>query len=413
MLKILMTMSVLILMLSSEASALIENEYLGEITVTIVGAKRTRPRYIESLVEKCLEKGAYRKWEDVDTEALGQCLRNSRIFSKADVRIDKPEITANISERWTLIPIPFFYASDEKKAGGIFLYETNFLGYGKTAGFGGSVSTEGNTFSLMFSDPSLNFTDYTLSLMAYKNQTELNAYNGDDIIDGYKKRDIGVFFTPGYRVTPALKLSASLAYSDRRYSQVETYAVPDDNAAASAGISVSYENSDYKLFHNDGVSGNISWISQVHRSGGNKKTNQTTARFQWDIPLFKTHALETGVRGSLQSQGSPGDVLMYGRGKGFRGIQPSGLWTRKILAVSVDYQIQVLKTGHGTFTVAPFADYGIYKPFLPDTGSSYAAYGVGAYYFINLLNLPGVGVIAGNNEEFMGPFVDLQIGMGF
>lgn len=413
MLKILLIMPPLFLMLSGEASALIKNDSLGEITVTITGAKRTRPRYIESLIEKCLEKGAYKKWEDVSAEALGQCLTNSRIFSKVDVRINKPEITADISERWTLIPIPFFYASDEKRAGGIFLYETNFLGYGKTAGIGGSVSTEGNTFSLMFSDPSVNFTNYTLAVMAYKNQTELNAYTGDDIIDGHKKRELGASLTQGYRVSPALSLSAKLNYAGRKYSQVESYAVPDDYTAVSAGISASYNNADYKLFYNDGFSGNISWISQVHRSGGDNKINQTTARFEWDMPLFRSNALQTGVRGALQSLGASGDVLTYGRGKGFRGIQPGGLWTRKIIAFSVDYQIPVLKTGHGTFTVAPFADYGMYKPFLPDTGSSYASYGVGAYYFINLLNLPGVGVLAGYNEEFMGAFADLQIGMGF
>ena len=71
------------------------------------------------------------------------------------------------------------------------------------------------------------------------------------------------------------------------------------------------------------------------------------------------------------------------------------------------------KTGQGTFTVAPFVDYGDYKPFVEGSGSNYAAYGIGAYYFVNLINLPGIGLVLGRNEQFMDNFVTFQIGMAF
>jgi hypothetical protein len=135
---------------------------------------------------------------------------------------------------------------------------------------------------------------------------------------------------------------------------------------------------------------------------------------QWDITLFELHALQLGVHGGLQTDnGNRGDVTMYGRAKGYRGIEPNGLWTRRIVAVSVDYQIPVAKTGHGTFTVAPFVDHGEYQPFVQGSGSNYTAYGIGAYYFVNLINLPGIGLVLGKNDEFMGSFVTFQIGMGF
>jgi hypothetical protein len=79
----------------------------------------------------------------------------------------------------------------------------------------------------------------------------------------------------------------------------------------------------------------------------------------------------------------------------------------------VDYQIPIAKWDHGVVTVAPFADYGIYRAFFEGTGNNYLSHGIGAYYFINLINLPGIGLTAGVNEDFMGTFVAFQIGMGF
>jgi outer membrane protein assembly factor BamA len=397
-----------------ETLALIKNEYLGDITVTVAGATRTKERFVESLAEKCLKKGDYRSWETVDAEALSQCISNSRLFRSVDVAVGAAELKVTVDERWTLIPVPYVYSSNDKRAAGLFLFESNLLGYGKTVAAGGSVATEGNSFSLMYSDPAVNFSDHTLSIMAFRSNAELDSYVKKNIHDGFNKSETGVFLSTGYRVTPSLELSLSLGYADRSYTQLDSFATPEDYYATSVGGRISYHNADYKLFYNDGLSGSIAWLSQVHRSDGKENLSQATISIQRDIPLFSSHALQLGLHGVIQSDnGNRGDVAMYGRTKGYRGIEPNGLWTRRIAAVSADYQIPVAKTGQGTFTVAPFVDYGEYKPFVEGSGSNYMAYGIGAYYFINLVNLPGIGLVLGRNEQFMGNFVTFQIGMAF
>jgi outer membrane protein assembly factor BamA len=397
-----------------EALALIKNEYLGDITVTVAGATRTKERFVESLAEKCLKKGDYRSWETVDAGALSQCISNSRLFRSVDVAVGAAELKVTVDERWTLIPVPYVYSSNDKRAAGLFLFESNLFGYGKTVAAGGSVATEGNSFSLMYSDPAVNFSDHTLSVMASRSNAELDSYIKKNIHDGFNKNETGVFLSTGYRVTPSLELSLSLGYADRSYTQLDSFAIPVDYHATSVGGRVSYHNADYKLFYNDGLSGSITWLSQVHRSDGNEKLSQATVSIQRDITLFSLHALQLGMHGGIQSDnGNRGDVAMYGSARGYRGIEPNGLWTRRIVAVSADYQIPVAKTGQGTFTVAPFVDYGEYKPFVEGSGSNYTAYGIGAYYFLNLVNLPGIGLVLGRNEEFMGNFVTFQIGMAF
>ncbi len=205
-----------------------------------------------------------------------------------------------------------------------------------------------------------------------------------------------------------------LNYADRRYEQLAPYATPGDYWVYGAGVRVYYANADYKLFYNDGVSAQVSLLRQVSRSDEFDDVSQTTVKFEWDKLMFEKHALQLVLNAAyVTNNGNAGDTLMFGRVKGFRGIEPNGLWTREIAAASVDYQIPVGKTRHGTFTVAPFMDYGVYKPFIPGTGSNYSAYGLGGYFFVNTVNLPGVGLIFGRNEEFMGNFAAFQIGFGF
>jgi len=395
------------------SQALIINEYLGDVSVSVEGNKRSKPQLIESLVEKCLEKRGFKKWDAVDTESLRQCIANSRLFSEVAVEVKPPEIRVSIKERWTLIPVPMAYATNGKRSVGVFVFDSNLLGYGKTVGVGGAVSTEGDTVSLFYLDPSVNFSDYTLRISAVGSSTEFDAYDQTTIIYGYNKREESFSFSPGYKITPSLEMSLSLNYADRHYSQLDQYTVPEDYWAWSAGARITYTDTDYKLFYNDGLSGQIAWTDQMQRSGNGRRISNTTARIEWDVLVFDKHALQFVLNAANQSDATAGDVSMFGRTRGYRGIQPNGLWTREIVAGSVDYQIPVAKMKHGTVTVAPFADYGVYKPFFPGTGSNYAAYGIGAYYFINIINLPGIGLQAGVNEHFMGAFVAFQIGMAF
>lgn len=398
-------------MLPQMSQAMIKNEYLGDVSVSVEGNTRSKPQLIESLVAKCLEKGGFKSWAVVDAASLRQCITNSRLFSEVAVEVKQPEIHVLIKDRWTLIPIPNAYSSDGKRSIGIFVFDSNFLGYGKTVGAGGALSTEGNTVSLFYSDPSVNFSDYTFRIWAVRSSSEFDAYDHRTIIYGFNKVEEGFSLSPGYKITPSLEMSLSLSYTNKQYSTLDQFIVPGDYRAWSAGAKITYADSDYKLFYNDGLSGQIAWSTQTQRSGTGKRISNATARIEWDILVFDKHALQLALNAARQSDATAGDVSMFGRTRGYRGIQPNGLWTREIVAGSADYQIPLAKRDHGTVTVAPFVDYGTYKPFFPGVRSNYVAYGIGTYYFINLINLPGIGLQAGVNDHFMGAFIAFQIGM--
>jgi outer membrane protein assembly factor BamA len=411
------TSFLIILMMSAQTtSASAKNAYLGEIDVHVEGAKRTKDRTVESLIEKCLEKENYKSWESIDINVLGQCLSNSRLFESVEVRVNKPEIDVTVEDRWTLIPVPLAYSTGQKRSIGALVIDSNFLGYGKTVGIGGAVSTDGNAFSLFYLDPSLNFSNFTIRTTFNQSSNELDLYQEDNIIYAYEKRERILLFSPGYMITPTMALSVLLNYMNRRYEEIAPYnTAPDDYWSYSTGARLSYSNADYKLYFNDGVSARIEWLWQIHRSDESDNVSQTTGRFEWDKLLFNQNALQFVLNAaSLTDNGNAGDILTFGRVKGYRGIEPNGLWTRHITAVSADYQIPVKKVAKGIFTVAPFVDYGIYTPISPASGSNYAAYGVGGYFFVNAISLPGVvGLLIGRNEEFMGNFIAFQLGYGY
>jgi len=278
------------------------------------------------------------------------------------------------------------------------------------------VSTEGNALTLFYRDPAVNFSDFTVGASVNQSSIELDQYQRNNIINAYTKREQLLRFSPGYKITPTLELAALLNYTDKRYEEIAPFtSVPGNYWSYGAGARLTYVNADYKLYYNDGVSTNIQWLRQIHRSDTSENVSQASLRFEWDTLLFYQQALQLAVQAAnLTDNGNAGDILTYGRVKGYRGINPDGLWTRRVVTASVDYQIPVKRIYPGIFTVAPFLDYGMYQPVSPATGSNYAAYGVGGYLFINAISLPGaIGILIGHNEAFMGNFISFQLGYAY
>src|SRR5450756_2492527 len=104
MIKKLLMLSSLVWIFPQEASAVINNKYLGDISISVEGAARTKPRVVESLLEKCLEKKGYTTWDAVSGVELAQCIRNSRLFKEVEVKVEQSKISVSVADRWTLIP---------------------------------------------------------------------------------------------------------------------------------------------------------------------------------------------------------------------------------------------------------------------------------------------------------------------
>jgi outer membrane protein assembly factor BamA len=392
----------------SLAYPLVENRYLGEVVVIIEGNRKTKTGYVEKLVDKCIEKEEPAGWDALGAESLRQCIFNSRLFADVKVEVDEPRVRLTLDERWTLIPIPFFYSSEETTSAGGYVFESNFLGYGKMVGAGGTISTEGDSFFLFYMDPSVFFSDWTASLNARSHRNEFSLYYGGEDLCGYRLSEKSFGASVGYRVSPTLNASLKSGYAERGYDREDGY---EDYDFMDMGGSLHYGDDDYKLYYNEGFSARAGYERQVYRSDHGPMSSMLSGAFKWERNVFSTHAIRGAVSFIRVFADDARDAYTAGHGRGFRGIPKNGLWVDWALATSVDYVIPVKKIRSNVLAVAPFVDYGVFEPVYALPEEYYVSYGVGAYLYVNRINIPGVGIVFGYNENFMGAFATVQLGM--
>ena len=96
-----------------------------------------------------------------------------------------------------------------------------------------------------------------------------------------------------------------------------------------------------------------------------------------------------------------------------RGVQDKRLWAQYLAGAVIDYHLPLREGRFGTWAAGPFLSYALY---LPPEGldvngwEDTMAYGIGLFYYLKKVAFPGIGILAGKNDDFSGSFVSVQIG---
>ena len=387
---------------------------LDDFEITVDGARRTDEEYIRNLLSDCFKDDGIHTWEQIDPQFVEQCLLNSKLFARASAAIRKPVIEIALTERWTLLPIPYFYTSEDDTTAGLFLMESNLFGQGKKGGIGGSISSNGNSYFLYYYDPAVRFTDWTFSFRIGSKAMEPVLTHDDSDYYSYEKEAFSYGANIGRKVfLPGLwvALGASAAQTD--YGQVDSYPVPEDYDFYGFKARVLYKDTDFKFYFNEGLHINLEYDRQFYRSDSQTKTQTWDLTIEWQQKLIGNNALQLQLQLQEISDATIGDALLVGRNKGFRGIDAQGLWINRAQSLSIDYQIPILTYGYGTWTVAPFIDLTLFDPAVELPADSFTAWGLGGYLYLQNIALPGVGLVTGYNNEFGGFFVSFSLGMQF
>jgi outer membrane protein assembly factor BamA len=363
----------------------------------ISGNTRTKTDYIQHLINECIEDGK---------SDLSQCLMNKKIFSKVDVKDN--EVT--IEERWTLIPIPQINVSSSSSSYGVFVMERNFLGRGKFAILGASVGSDTDSYFLMYRDPELLLTNWTAQTLLHSSQEDLKSYSGEDIVYSYNESQTGFKLGVGHKIFTDYEFGISGTFLKKKYKDFGGYTIPLQNESYGIEASLRYVNSDYKFYFNEGFDGELQLIRDLNRTDNLKDVGLGLLSLRYQKNIYMQHALQFGFKSNVSKNASVKDVMKMGGSKGYRGIQENGLWAENIASIAIDYQVPVVFSNYGVWTVAPFFDYGVidsdFSPF-----SNYSSYGVGGYLYLKQVAIPGLGIIAGKNEKFQGTFVSFSVGL--
>ncbi len=381
-------------------SSFLSNSLFGRVLVE--GNQRTRQSYIEHLIKKC----QIRQKSDLE-----QCLLNSRIFSQVKVKKSGADLLVNVQERWTLIPIPNIKSGSDGSSAGLFLMEGNFLGMGKMAIVGGSIGSGMSSYFAMYADRELFYSDWILRVLMAQMGQELDAYDGERVTYSYNESSASTWqLALGREIANHLTAVWQFMYLKSSFENLAGYAAPKDNNVFLSGPELTYRNSDYRFYFNQGVNLKLEWMKQLDRTDGQQKGSKLSYQMGYQKNIWAQHALQLRLDGTWYFDESIGDIEKQGGRKSGRGIQENGLWARRLHLLSCDYQIPIASESYGTWTVAPFVEYGLYQAYY-NPHNNYLSYGAGAYLYLKEVAMPGMGLLVGRNERFLGDFVSFRIGM--
>ncbi|OFZ46468.1 MAG: hypothetical protein A2381_02040 [Bdellovibrionales bacterium RIFOXYB1_FULL_37_110] len=385
-----------ILLLIAQINAVVARSY------TITGNTKTKTSYILHLIKKC------NRTENTD---LTQCLLNSQLFSHVDVKNFNDKTLIEVKERWTLIPIPQIKVSSNSSSYGGYLVERNFLGKGKLAVIGGSLGSESNNYMLFYKDKDLFYSDWIFEILSSKSDTDQKAYNENNVQYGFKENETLFKSGLGYRIIPEIEAGLSLIYQDLKYSVLDNFIVPTSYHSYFYEIELKYQNSNYKFYFNEGIESAFVFAKQFARSDSNNNITKDIFNLKYQKNIWLKHALQLGMNILVISDSSSKDLEKIGAIPSFRGIPEGGLWVEQTLSFSCDYQIPVSFANYGTWTIAPFADYGIYESTYTQR-RNFSSYGIGGYLYLKEIAMPGIGIIWGTNNHFEENFVSFSVGIG-
>lgn len=413
-LGILLFMAALLIPLQSAAETIQAETRIGRLTITVTGNERTRTGYIQYLVTDCIVEERIASPEEMLPALIEQCLLNSKLFSEVEANISGTAINLAVKERWTLLPIPYYYTSNDEYTAGLFLMENNLFGLGKKGAIGGSLSSYGSSYSLFYYDPALFLSDWNASLRIGSKEVEPALEHDDREYYAYEVEEFFYGASLGRKIfLPELLLAIGLNGVDKNYDRVDTYPPPEDYDAYSLSIHAVYKNTDFKFYFNEGLRVDLDFETQLHRSDDNQETRSWGISLDWQKQYFGRNVLQFQLQLQGITDATIGDALLLGSGKGFRGVESQGLWVNSAAALSLDYQIPVCTYDYGTWTVAPFIDLAAFDPIIDIPADSFVSAGIGGYLYLRNIAFPGVGLVLGYNDEFKGTFVSFSLGMRF
>jgi len=371
-----------------------------ELKVMIKGNKKTKESTIRRLADirgECVPE------EGIDAVSIKQKLLNSHLFSKVEVHIEKePGIVTvyiTVKDKWSIIPIPVLYTSEEQSGGGLLILESNLLGRKKLIVAGGGAGNVGYAIEGLYLDDAVMGSKWILVLRQLYVDRELYQYDEDDEeIYAYAEKFSLLFGILGYRVTDWLAPGIGFIYRYRDFDAVDEYTAPQDERCTNgAMLNLRIDKTDFTDYYDKGLMGTIVLQHSLKMLGARTIYGHLEATFDFTYPIWKV-LTRTFIEGgwSISEDARLSNYYRLGGSVGRRGLPTDGLWVRDYISVSEQLEQVVYRHKWGTVTIAEFADCVFTD--VDDNGVTYTAFpavGAGLRAYIKELAIPAVGVDAG------------------
>ena len=189
--------------------------------IEIEGLKRTKPAV---LLEK-LEKFKGTDSAAFDRKALEAELEKTQLFSLADATVSGSTLHITVEEKFSLLPIPFAYASSDSWGGGLVVVDNNAFGIMDQAAAGGFITSSGWRALASYSHTQKAHSPFgwSVSTTGGKSKTKVRDDDGD-LLTSYDNTTFGASAGINRRLAPWLRGTIS--------SGVNICDVDDDSPAS-------------------------------------------------------------------------------------------------------------------------------------------------------------------------------------
>ena len=225
---------------------------------------------------------------------------NESIDVQLESRGDKAFIRIYMNDRVSLLPIPIASFSDGEIKAGVFLMDSNFLGYGHSLFSGGMYGNRDKMFMFGYSNPAFKGSRVKLGVSTgvYDNEVEITTLKGEDNLVEYDQTMARLGINSGWDLSPfEISLGLDGSYLSTSLSDKDIFKFSQD-------IRFDYKNLYYDTFFTEGIKSFIGYELQSF-SDVFDLTQSVQASLSWQYLVHERLQLEV----SGDSGYSSGDEL--------------------------------------------------------------------------------------------------------
>ncbi|HNX23376.1 MAG TPA: hypothetical protein PKG60_04970 [Spirochaetota bacterium] len=401
------------LLIQARDNFIAENGDLPVKQITIRGLTRTKESVIlnESEISAGVKLSAFNPHQFINR------LKKKNIFTDIHINYIKESesviIELSLNEKWTIIPLPMFYSNGETMQYGLYILESNFLGYGKTVFAGGTYSEKSKSAIFGFMDPSILGSDFIANIFfIYKDSILQNGTMEKVIFSEYSSRQKIAHVDAGYAISKEIRLFLSGGYNEAAvdYTYSDSLNAPDSEKFYLSGAVFRFDFLKYYEYLYYGLKGEVKYYSHIPADEG-KEYNTADYKIDYSHKLFNFHRITFFSAGSAGNKPSVLEDRISGK-TGTRTLPADIISADNYINYSAVYEYPFLRLNWGAVTLLGLWEQGTYNK----DHSPYVNYygpGCGVLFYLKRVAFPAVGFNYARNLKTVNNEFSVNVGFTF
>lgn len=339
---------------------------------------------------------------EAEIDAARQRLLASGIFADVTVEavatrngassVGDVDLLVTIDEKWTLLAFPFFSTGGGETRGGVFLLESNLLGFNKQLIGAGIIGTNGFSGFMGFIDPAVRQSKVRASFtVAHSNDTLETTLPDGTPVRSYERTRSAAAAGIGYQFTERFEVGTTAQFSgmETNYLSGEYQSIP---------YRTLYLQSLETRYRRTRIEGPLTYGTQAAArlsTSFDDRANLARVNAEYAWRAWNSHRMRIMVTAGVADVPVEMEEELSGRDL-FRTLPPDAITAADFGAGALFWDIPLYSASWGAVVGTVFGEYGAYQADAVDR-TFYGGPGAGVRVYLKQIALPAVGLDVGYN----------------